>query len=332
MKIVFFGTPDYVLPVLEKLHKQFRTDKVVSPVVAVVTQSPKPTGRKQIKTYSPVDAWAHQRQIPVHYDARELLMDKVRADIGVVAAYGALLPERLTSCFRYGMLVIHPSLLPQFRWSSPVQAAIATGTNPTGVSIIKMDAKFDHGPIVAQFKEDVLPDDTTGSLRARLFERSAEVLVQLVEPYIQGKIMLKKQDESKATFARMIKKEDAFIPPEILKIAIDGQKAIKAWGVPFINDYSLKPSAQNLDRFIKAMNPWPCAWTYINLGTRHEAINNSKKRLKILEAHLEKLSPSAYREATSSAYKLVPDLVQLEGKEPVSWGEFMRGYPTATLN
>lgn len=312
MKIVFFGTPDYVLPVLSKLHKAFRIDKLVSPIIAVVTQGPKPTGRKQIVTYSAVDAWAHQRKIPVHYDATELLIDNIKADIGVVAAYGALLPERLARTFRYGILVIHPSLLPQFRWGSPVQAAIVTGTNPTGVSIIKMDAKFDHGPIISQFTEEVLQDDTTGSLRARLFTRSANVLAELIEPFIQGKITPKKQDDSKATFASMIRKEDGFIAPEVLKLALEGKASKDKWPVKFIKDYELTPNAENLNRFIQAMNPWPCVWTNV------KGIGYEEKRLKIISGTVEN-------------GKLTLVQVQLEGKEPVSWNEFMRGYPNATF-
>lgn len=311
MKIVFFGTPDYVLPVLTKLHKTFRTDKLVSPIVGVVTQSPKPTGRKQIKTYSAVDAWAHQRKIPVYYDSLSLLKNAPVADIGVIAAYGALLPESLVTYFPHGILVIHPSLLPEFRWGSPVQAAVLTGTNPTGVSVIKMDAKFDHGPIVSQFKEDVLPEDTTGSLRARLFARSADVLAQLIGPYTQGKITPKKQDEKKATFARIIRKEDGFISPEILKTALKG-KPSKEKLPTFVKDFEMEASAENLDRFIRAMDPWPCAWTLVKGAAQIE------KRLKIISASVEN-------------GKLILGRVQLEGKEPVAWSEFIRGYPSATF-
>ena len=312
MRIVFFGTPDYVLPVLGKLHKTFKTDKIVSPIVGVVTQSPKPTGRKQIVTYSSVDAWAHQRKIPVYYDAFALLKDSVKADIGVIAAYGSLLPESLVSYFPHGILVVHPSLLPQFRWGSPVQAAIATGINPTGVSIIKMDAKFDHGPIISQFEEEVTTEDTTGSLRARLFERSADVLAELIEPFVQGKITPKKQDEREASFARTIKKEDGFIPPEVLKLALDGKESKDKRPIAFIKDFETEPNAESLNRFIRAMNPWPCAWTMV------KGIGLEEKRLKIISGSVEN-------------GKLILDQVQLEAKEPVDWNEFMRGYPNASF-
>src|SRR3990172_4759611 len=114
MKIVFLGTPDYVLPILKALYKKYE-------IAAAVTQSPKPTGRKKFLTYSPVDTWAHQRKIPVIYD-----LDKVpKADLGVLAAYGKIIPPSVIQNLKSGILNIHPSLLPKYRGASPVQTAIA---------------------------------------------------------------------------------------------------------------------------------------------------------------------------------------------------------------
>ena len=161
MKIIFFGTPDYVLPVLEKLHKYYE-------VVAVVTQSPKPMGRKKILAYSPIDDWAHKRKVPKFYDFSDL----PKADLGVLASYGNLIPKEVINSFPLGILVIHPSLLPQFRWSNPIRATLITGTNPTGVTIFKMDEKWDAGPILTQFKEEVFEDDDNESLRNRLFKKA----------------------------------------------------------------------------------------------------------------------------------------------------------------
>src|SRR5450830_1643742 len=188
MKIVFFGTPDYVMPVLTGLHKKFVTGPGKSPIVAVVTQSPKPVGRKEVITFSPVDRWAHEHKIPIHYSANELAIDSVEADMGVLASYGEIIKKEVIDLFPHGILVIHPSLLPKYRGASPIPAAIAAGDSITGVTILKMDEKVDHGPIVSQFKEEILPTDTGETLRARLFERSAGVLVELMKPYMQAKI------------------------------------------------------------------------------------------------------------------------------------------------
>lgn len=314
IKSVFFGTPDYVIPIIDSLHKKFRSRGGETPISAVVTQKPKPVGRKQILSYSAVDTWAHKKKIPIYFDAEKLIKDRVKADLGIIAAYGDLLPKETVNYFPHGILVVHPSLLPQFRWGSPVQATIVAGTNPTGVTIIKMDEKFDHGPIISQFKEEVLPEDTTGSLRERLFERSAEVLTTLIPAYLLGKITPREQEHDKATFARMITKEDAFIPPKLLNAALQGLALKATWKIPFIKDFSIHYSPVTIHRFIRAMLPWPGAWTLLRLSS-----SGQSKRLKILKAHLEPITN----------HKLILDEVQLEGKNPVTWKQFIEGYPEA---
>jgi methionyl-tRNA formyltransferase len=285
MKIVFFGTPDYVLSILKALHKKFVTGPGKSPIAAVVTQSPKPAGREQKMTYSPIDSWAHQRKIPVFYSSKELLNAGVDANLGIIAAYGEIIPPEVISLFSNGILNIHPSLLPKYRGASPIQAVIINGEKETGVSIIRLDEKMDHGPIISQFKEEVLPTDTAGALRERLFVHSAEVICELIEPYLVGKIKPRQQNHNEATFTKILKKENGYID---LERFISGEGADKA------------------ERFIRAMNPWPGAWTNIK-------INDQIKRLKILKAHLEN-------------GKLALDEVQLEGKGPVTWKQFGEGY------
>ena len=284
LKIVFFGTPDYVLPILTSLHKKFVTGPGKSPIVAVVTQSPKPTGRKQVITYSPVDKWAHEHKIPIHYSASELAVDSVKADVGILASYGEIIDKGVIDLFPHGILVIHPSLLPKYRGASPVLEAIMAGETVTGVTIFKMDKKVDHGPIVSQFREDIFPDDTTETLRARLFERSAEVLVELLTPYLQGKITPKVQDDRQASFTKIMTRKNGFID---------------------LN----KKSPEDAERFIRAMQPWPLAWTTVRISPTDRGV----RRLKIHKAHLE-------------GAKLVLDEVQLEGKERVSWKQFNEGY------
>ncbi len=251
MKIVFFGTPDYVLPVLTLLHKRFVTGPGKSPIVGVVTQPPKPMGRKQIKVYSAVDKWAHEHKIPIYYSSAELLKENPEADLGVLASYSEIIPKNVINLFPQGILVIHPSLLPKYRGASPVQAAIIAGDTETGVSIIKMDEKVDHGPIVSQFKEDIAPEDTGAGLRDRLFARSAEVLVELLEPYLKNKIIPRVQDDTEATYTKIVKREDGFVDIEN--------------GDPVM-----------IERMLRAYFPWPGIWTLVD-----------GKRLKILKAHIE---------------------------------------------
>ena len=290
MKIVFFGTPDYVMPILTSLHKKFVTGPGKSPIIAVVTQPPRPVGRKQIPAYSPVDKWAHARKIPIYYSANDLIDNPTEAVLGILASYGEIIKEDVIDLFPQGILVIHPSLLPKYRGASPVPEAIKNGDETTGVTIFKMDKKMDHGPIISQFKEDVQPTDTGETLRARLFERSADVLVELIEPYLQDKIAPKVQDDSAATYTKIITRENGFIN---------------------LN----KKTPEEAERFIRAMLPWPGAWTQIQL-----TINNLQltKRLKLLKTHLEE-------------GKLILDEVQLEGKLPTTWKQFKEGYSDATF-
>jgi methionyl-tRNA formyltransferase len=277
------------MPILTALHKKFVTGPGKSPIVAVVTQSPKPVGRKQVITYSPIDHWAHEHGIPIHYTAAELAIDGVEADIGILASYGEIIRKDVIDLFPHGILVIHPSLLPKYRGASPIPAAIIAGDTTTGVTIFKMDEKVDHGPIISQFKEDIFPNDTTETLRARLFERSAKVLVELIKPYMQGKITPKVQNESEATFTKIVTRENGFID---------------------LN----KTAPEEAERFVRAMLPWPGAWTLLRLS----ATEGQAKRLKIYKAHIED-------------EKLVLDEVQLEGKEKVSWKQFKEGYREATF-
>jgi methionyl-tRNA formyltransferase len=292
VKIVFFGTPDYVMPILTLLHKRFVTGPGKSPIVAVVTQSPKPVGRREIVTFSPVDHWAHEHRVHIHYSANELAIDGIEADLGVLASYGEIIKPEVIKLFPHGILVIHPSLLPKYRGASPVPAAIANGDAVTGVTIFKMDEKLDHGPIVSQFMEEILPTDDGETLRTRLFARSAEVLVELMKPYLQNKITPKTQDDSQASFTKILTRENGFID---------------------IN----KKSPEEVERLIRAMQPWPGAWTLVNLQITKSANDKSEtKRLKIHKAHVEE-------------GKLVLDEVQLEGKDRVSWKLFKDGYNDA---
>jgi methionyl-tRNA formyltransferase len=172
--------------------------------------------------------------------------------------------------------------------------------------------KLDAGPILTQFKEEVLPDDTNESLRARLFEKSTDVLLEMIPAYVDGKIKYKHQDDEKASFTTMIKKEDAFIPFEYIKNAMELNSNDKAWEVGFIKNYNLTPSAEVINRIIKAMSFWPIAWTNIEISNNNVKVT---KRLKIISSHIN--PESGYLEL---------DEVQLEGKKPTTWKQFKGAY------
>jgi len=312
MKIVFFGTPDYVLPILDKLHSNFKV-KGESPITAIVTQPPKPVGRNKIITYSPVDNWAHKRGVQKYYDPKELIKSDIVADLGILASYGEIISKDVIDYFPKGILNIHFSLLPKYRGASPVHASIIAKDKECGVSIIKLDEKLDHGPIISQFKEEIRNDDTTQKLRLRLFNVTAEVLVTLLPKYVRGKITPRMQNHKKATYTRIIKKQDGFIPPKYINSALEGKSINEKWSIDFIKGYSTIPNADVIDRFVKAMNPWPIAWTKVTTDNKKNV-----KRLKIINTHL-------------SGNKLIIDNIQLEGKNEVGWDQFKQGYPTFTL-
>lgn len=286
MNIIFFGTPDFVVPVANSILNTKN-----SKLVAVVTNPDRPVGRKQIITPTPVKVWAQEHGIPVltpeSFVATPL---GCKADLGVLAAYGKILPKSIIDLFPLGILVIHPSLLPKYRGASPIQTAIMNGEKETGISIIKMDAKMDHGPIIYQskFMTKITENDTTGDLTKKLFQEAAEVLPAVIDDWISGKIIAQEQDHTKATFTKLLKKEDGFIPWE--QIA----SAMKQWS----------NEAIKIERKIRAMTPWPSIWTLITTNNKEQ----SKMRLKILKAHVKVLS------IQSSVLCL--DLIQFEGKKP----------------
>jgi len=304
MNVVFFGTPDYVIPILKSLHKRFNKPPEKN-LIAVVTQPPKIVGRQKFREFSAVDDFAHKRKIDIIHDPK----DAPQADLGILAAYGEIIPKEVIGRFKFGILNIHPSLLPEFRGASPTQAAIAMGQTTTGVSIIKMDDLLDHGPVVSRFKAEVLPDDTNETLRQRLFERASEFLIDMLDGYTSGKINLKPQDHEAATFTRQIHKEDGFIPPNILKMALQGKKANENLENFFIKNVDFAANPQNIERLNRAFYPWPIIWSLIKVGA-----NKEEKRIKIIKSHLED-------------NKLVLGVVQLEGKTEVTWKQFQEGYP-----
>ncbi len=316
-KVVFFGTPDYVLPILDALAKHHK-------IVAVVTQPPKIVGRERLKQFSPVDTWAHKKRIPIYFESAKIIEEKIDTDLGILAAYGEFIPKNVISYFKYGILNVHPSLLPTYRGASPVQAAIVANEKVTGVSIIKLDEEMDHGPVVSKFSEDVLPEDTADSLRKRLFARSAQFLIDLIPNYLNRKIKPEEQDHSKATFTKILRKEDGFIPPEYLAAALQGRSFKGRWPFRFMNGYEIEITPASIERFIRSMKPWPISWTNVQLTKDLKLDTHDKKRLKILKAHVEK------KEVLGVQFSvLCLDSVQLEGKKPVSWQQFKQGYPEA---
>jgi methionyl-tRNA formyltransferase len=235
MRIVFMGTPDFAVPSLNALLAAGED------VAAVVTQPDRPAGRGQKMTVSPVKSLALQHQIPVFQPEkirRSPVVDEIAAlapDLLVVAAYGQILPQRLLDIPRIAPLNVHASLLPRYRGAAPINWAIIRGETETGVTIMRIIARLDAGDMVCVCRERIRPDDTAGSLHDRLKELGASCLLQALDSIRRGEVTYTPQDESLATNAPQLRREDARLD----------------WKWPAPRCYN----------FIRGMHPWPVAFT-----------------------------------------------------------------------
>ena len=242
-EIIFFGTPDFAIPLIEALARDGYIIK------AVVTKKEKPSGRGLNTQASPVQNLAEKYGIAVLYDTENL----PDADIYVIAAYGKIIPKEIINKPKYGTLNVHPSLLPRHRGPSPIATAILAGDTETGVTIMLTDEEMDHGPILAQCRATITPNDTTKTLQEKLAHAGAKLLIETIPRWISGEIKRQEQNHSKATYTKIFKKEDGRI--------------------------NWSKSTEEIVRHIRAMTLWPGAWTMLG---------NTK--IKILKAHTENAS------------------------------------------
>ncbi len=211
INFIFLGTPDLAVYVLEELEKK---DYLPS---LVITAPDMKIGRGNIFDAPPVKKWGYAHKIPTlqpeKIDAKLLnTLRKEKYDVFILAAYGKILPKELIDMPTYGILNVHPSLLPRLRGPSPIRSAILNNERETGTSIIVLDEKMDHGKIVAQESIEMtnwppfLPN-----LEEKLFRIGGKLLVKILPDYINEKITPKIQDENKVTFCKKIKKEDGLV-------------------------------------------------------------------------------------------------------------------------
>lgn len=310
MRVIFMGSPELAVPALRKLLEHGYE------IVAVVTQADKPAGRGRSPQPPPVKQAAQALGLPVlqpkslkQFDIVQKLRS-LRPDIIIVAAFGKLLPKEVLEIPPLKCLNIHPSLLPKYRGPSPIAFAILDGATETGVTIMLMEERMDTGPILAQRKVPIRPDDTTESLGARLAQVGAELLSETLPRWTRGEIGPQLQDESQATYTRMIAKEDGHI------------------------DWRL--SADEIGRRCRAFAPWPGCYTFWD--------GKLLKLLKVLPfpdwqgpavpgqvvvlAELPPLGDGVKSNPAVATGKgaLVILEVQQEGRSPMPIGEFVRGH------
>jgi len=234
--IAFFGTSEFAVPILERLE----ADEDFS-VVEVVTQPDRPSGRKRTMTAPPVKRAAERLGLPVWQpetlkdEAAFERLSKLGVQAYVVVAYGKILPKRLLDIPPFGGVNVHGSILPFYRGASPISAAIAAGEKETGVTIMRMDEKMDEGPVLATQKLAVNDEDTTETLARKLSGLAADLIAPTVKLYLEGNVQPVPQDHSQASYTKILDREDGRID----------------W----------KKGAVEIERFVRAMQPWPEAFT-----------------------------------------------------------------------
>lgn len=305
-KVIFFGTSDRSLPILESLNNNFE-------LALCVTKKDAPFGRKQILKETEVKKWAKdncKRYLEIsslkNADLDKVIneIEKIKPDVGVVADFSYIIPKPIIDSFDGKIINIHFSLLPKYRGASPVQFALLNGDEITGITYYLLDEKMDEGKILEQIEYKLDTKHTSGELYDILFKVAAEKLPKVLENYLSNLTKPFDQDSEEVsyTFSRtnpkhtFIYKEDALI------------------------DWS--DSAQKIEREIRAYNPWPIAWTYLE---DLEKSNVLFEKFNLKDNLDKKLKVKIFK-ADVSGDKLKIDELQIEGKNKVNWQEFKNGY------
>ena len=236
-KIVFMGTPDFSVPVLQRILQDGYE------VIAVVTQPDRPVGRKRVLTPPPVKVEALKHNIPVYQPEKIRVreeLDKIlvlQPDLIVTAAFGQILPKELLDAPKLGCINVHASLLPELRGGAPIHYAILQGKEKTGITIMYMAEKLDAGDILTQASVEITEEDNVGTLHDKLSLIGSELLSETLPKLIAGELKGIPQDDEKATFASNIKREQEKI------------------------DWSA--SGEEIYNKVRGLNPWPVAYTML---------------------------------------------------------------------
>ncbi|HLC44697.1 MAG: methionyl-tRNA formyltransferase [Candidatus Doudnabacteria bacterium RIFCSPHIGHO2_01_FULL_50_11] len=247
LKTIYFGSSEFALPIFEALLNERIK------ILAVVTQPDRPTGRDLRLTPTPMKVAARSHKFDVLQFPSLSESDAVGAlkvldaDLAIVASYGQIIPKPVLSSSRLGFVNVHPSLLPKYRGPSPIQTVILNGERTTGVTIMLLDDKMDHGPLLAQSEIAIKADDTYLSLHDRLASEGARLLVATLSLWLSEKIRPQAQDDKSATFTTLLTRETGRI--------------------------NWRASAEQINRHVRAFTPWPGSWSMLD-----------EERYKIIEA------------------------------------------------
>ena len=299
-RLVFAGTPEFALVSLQALVRAGHN------VVAVYTQPDRPAGRGRKLTASPVKRYAMEHGVRVMQpaslrdDAAARDLEALNPDVLIVAAYGLILPQNVLDVPQFGCLNVHASVLPRWRGAAPIQAAILAGDESTGVSLMRMTAGLDCGPVYCDSRIAIGEHETAGELQDRLAALGGELLVARLAPILDGDLAATEQDESLATYAAKISKQDAELD----------------WSLP----------ADELQRRIRAYNPAPGSYFFAES-------NAESLRIKVWQAsvvpELDEVPGTFVQYDTNGIVMacgqggLRLELLQAPGKRRVSAHEFV---------
>lgn len=304
IKVIFIGTPQFAVPYLESLiNSDFK-------VIGVITQPDKPTGRKKIISMPAIKSTAIKNNIPV-FQPEKLKGDieianklkSLEPDLIVVVAYGQIIPQTILDIPKLGNINVHPSLLPKYRGASPIQNAILNNETSTGITIMLMDEKMDHGPILAQKELTLVGNEDNDSLHQKMSDgNSTDFLIQTIHKFITKQITPTPQNDGQATFCQLITKDEA---------KIDWQK-----------------SAKDISAKIRAFYSWPIAWTTLDnkrvkIFPPIEIVNGTSEAGKIL------INDDKFLVACGDKLLELFEL-QIEGKNKTTAQDFIRGNKNIT--
>ncbi|MEH7094660.1 methionyl-tRNA formyltransferase [Neobacillus vireti] len=298
-KIVFMGTPDFSVQVLQQIIKDGYE------VIGVVTQPDRPVGRKKVLTPPPVKIEAVKHGIPVYQPEKirqEEELAKVLAlepDLIVTAAFGQILPKKLLEAPKFGCINVHASLLPELRGGAPIHYAIMQGKKKTGVTIMYMVEKLDAGDILTSVEVPISDEDNVGTLFEKLSEAGAELLSETLPLLLAGRLTPKPQNEAEATFATNIKREQE---------KIDWEK-----------------TGEEIYNHIRGLNPWPVAFTtmegqVLKIWQSEKVTGLTSEPGKILKIESDGFTVGT---GNNTAIKIIE--LQPSGKTKMLGEQFLRG-------
>ena len=302
MKTVFMGTPDFAVPPLRALVEAGYE------VAAVVTQPDKPKGRGKTLLPTPVKEEALMHEIPVYQPRKvrnnpEFLetLKEINPDIIIVAAFGQIIPKEVLELPKFGCINIHASLLPKYRGAAPIQQAVIDGEKESGVTIMQMGEGLDTGDMISKIVIPLSPEETGGSLFGKLAQAGAELLIKTLPSIEQGTAEFEKQpQESPTPYASMITKQ--------------------------MGHMDFNRPAEELERLVRGLNPWPSAYTFINGKTlKVWKCKVSAEETDAAPGTVFLTDKDGIHAACGQGALILTD-VQLEGKKRMDTEAFLRGY------